>query len=72
MMPVFSGPNVQVPAIGTLFHINSHDAVNDHRPAKSSRNRTLLPSPRISTGSFFQLRAMHPATAVQFRHVQFV
>ena len=31
LMPVFSGPHVQMPAIGMLFHTNAHDAVNDHR-----------------------------------------
>src|SRR5690606_14162512 len=33
-MPVFAGTYAQTPAIGALFDLNSHDAVNNDRPGK--------------------------------------
>lgn len=34
LMPVFAGTYAQTPAIGALFDLNSHDAVNNDRPGK--------------------------------------
>jgi hypothetical protein len=61
-----------VPAIGALFHINSHDAVNDHRSRKIVEKQDITSFAQNQYGFVFSLRfAMHPAAAVQYRHVQF-